>query len=328
MLGTSEGIQELHKQIIKVAPVTTTVLVTGESGTGKELVALAIDELSPRAAMPFVTVNCGAIPAGLIESELFGHARGAFTDARTAKRGLFTEADGGTLFLDEIGELPQAAQVKLLRFFQEGEVRPVGETKSEKLDVRVVAATLRDLGKLVERSQFREDLYYRLNVVNLQVPPLRDRGEDILLLARHFLNRFNRELNREKLVTGFSPDVESMLLSYRWPGNVRELENAIERAVLLAESDQVVPQNLPDRIWSPPSTSSEREPLMPVPTDSSQLSLKRAIREIEETYIRAALRRTKGNRTRAAEVLEISHRALLYKIKEYGIDPDAEGERN
>jgi two-component system response regulator AtoC len=207
-------------------------------------------------------------------------------------------------------------------------VRPVGETKSEKLDVRVVAATLRDLGKLVERSQFREDLYYRLNVVNLQVPPLRDRGEDILLLARHFLNRFNRELNREKLVTGFSPDVESMLLSYRWPGNVRELENAIERAVLLAESDQVVPQNLPDRIWSPPSAASERESLMPVPTDSSQLSLKRAIREIEETYIRAALRRTKGNRTRAAEVLEISHRALLYKIKEYGIDPDAEGERN
>jgi two-component system response regulator AtoC len=187
---------------------------------------------------------------------------------------------------------------------------------------------LRDLGKLVERSLFREDLYYRLNVVNLQVPPLRDRGEDILLLARHFLNRFNRELNREKLVTGFSPDAESMMLSYRWPGNVRELENAVERAVLLAESDQVLPQNLPDRIWSPPSAPSEREPLMPVPTDSSQLSLKRAIREIEETYIRAALRRTKGNRTRAAEVLEISHRALLYKIKEYGIDPDAEGERN
>jgi len=328
MLGASPGIQELHKQIVKVAPVTTTVLITGESGTGKELVAQAIHELSPRAAMPFVTVNCGAIPAGLIESELFGHARGAFTDARTAKRGLFAEADAGTLFLDEIGELPQPAQVKLLRFFQEGEIRPVGETKSERLDVRVVAATLRDLGKLVERGQFREDLYYRLNVVNLQVPPLRERGEDIVTLARHFLSRFNRELNREKQVLGFSPEAESMLLSYPWPGNVRELENAVERAVLLAEADLVVLQNLPERIWSLPDGRSEGAPLLATGGDPSQLSLKRAIREIEETYIRAALRRTKGNRTRAAEVLEISHRALLYKIKEYGIDPDAEGERN
>jgi len=327
IIGTSEGVQSLHKQIMKVAPVTTTVLVTGESGTGKELVAQAIHELSPRAAMPFVTVNCGAIPAGLIESELFGHTRGAFTDARTAKRGLFSEADGGTLFLDEIGELPPAAQVKLLRFLQEGEVRPVGETKSEKLDVRVVAATLRDLGKLVERGQFREDLYYRLNVVNLEVPPLRQRGHDILLLATHFMWRFNRELNREKPVTGFSAEAESHLVSYHWPGNVRELENAVERAVLLAEGEVVVAQNLPDKIWSSAALARSRDPAPTVLTDPQQLSLKRAIRDIEESYIRAALRRTRGNRTRAAEVLEISHRALLYKIKEYGIDPDAEGER-
>src|SRR5215468_10877622 len=271
ILGTSESIKLLHKQILKVAPVSSTVLITGESGTGKELVARALHELSPRAAMPFVTVNCGAIPAGLIESELFGHARGAFTDARTAKRGLFAEADAGTLFLDEIGELPQPAQVKLLRFFQEGEIRPVGETKSERLDVRVVAATLRDLGKLVERGQFREDLYYRLNVVNLQVPPLRERGDDIITLARHFLSRFNRELNREKRVLGFSSEAESMLLSYPWPGNVRELENAVERAVLLAEADLVVLQNLPERIWSLPVGRSEGAPLLATGGDPSQL---------------------------------------------------------
>ena len=197
ILGASEPIRELQRQIRRLAPVSTTVLITGESGTGKELVARALHELSPRAAMPFVAVNCGAIPAGLIESELFGHAKGAFTDARVAKRGLFSEADGGTLFLDEVGELPPAAQVKLLRFLQEGEIRPVGENRAEKVEVRVIAATLRDLGKLVERGEFREDLYYRLNVVNLRVPPLRDRSEDVLLLARAFVDRFNRELNRE-----------------------------------------------------------------------------------------------------------------------------------
>ena len=169
-MGSSEAMQQLHKQILKLAPVSTTVLISGESGTGKELVARALHELSPRAAMPFVPVNCGAIPRGLIESELFGHARGAFTDARTAKRGLFAEADGGTLFLDEVGRAAPAAQVKLLRFLQEGEIRPVGENRAEKVDVRVLAATLRDLGKLVERGEFREDLYYRLNVVNLEHP--------------------------------------------------------------------------------------------------------------------------------------------------------------
>src|SRR5207244_13054287 len=172
LLGESEPMKSLHRQIKKLAPVSTTVLITGESGTGKELVARALHALSPRAAMPFIPVNCGAIPAGLIESELFGHARGAFTDARTAKRGLFTEADGGTLFLDEVGELPAPAQVKLLRFLQEGEIRPVGENRSEKVDVRVVAATLRDLAKLVERGEFREDLFYRLKVIGLRIPPL------------------------------------------------------------------------------------------------------------------------------------------------------------
>jgi two-component system response regulator AtoC len=330
ILGSSEGILTLQKQIQKVAPVSTTVLVTGESGTGKELVARAVHELSQRAAMPFVTVNCGAIPAGLIESELFGHARGAFTDARVAKLGLFAEADGGTLFLDEIGELPQPLQVKLLRFLQDGEIRPVGDNRAEKVDVRVIAATLRDLNKQVEKGEFREDLYFRLNVVNLKVPPLRARKDDILPLARAFLARFNRELNRDPLVTGFTPEAEGMMTSYAWPGNVRELENAVERAVLLAEGTEIGPDALPERLWATPEAratpAGESAPKVPQP-DVSQLSLKRAMRELEETFIRAALRRTKGNRTRAAELLEISHRALLYKVKDYGIDPDAEGEK-
>ncbi|WP_257459938.1 sigma-54-dependent transcriptional regulator [Archangium lipolyticum] len=328
ILGESEPLRVVLRQVERLAPVGTTVLITGESGTGKELVARALHARSPRAAMPFVAVNCGAIPAGLIESELFGHARGAFTDARTARRGLFSEADGGTLFLDEVGELPPPAQVKLLRVLQEGEIRPVGENRAEKVDVRVIAATLRDLGRLVERGEFREDLYYRLNVVNVRVPPLRERTSDIPLLARSFLARFNRELNREPPVRGFSPEAEALMASYTWPGNVRELENAVERAVLLAEGALILPQNLPERLWTAPAPATTQPSPTPThPPPDANLSLKQAIRELEESYIRAALRRTRGNRTRAAEVLEISHRALLYKIKEYGIDPDAEGER-
>ncbi len=327
ILGESEPIRTVLRQVERLAPVGTTVLISGESGTGKELVARALHARSPRAAMPFVAVNCGAIPAGLLESELFGHAKGAFTDARTARRGLFSEADGGTLFLDEIGELPPAAQVKLLRVLQEGEIRPVGENRSERVDVRVLAATLRDLGRLVERGEFREDLYYRLNVVNVRVPPLRERPGDIILLARAFLSRFNRELNREPPVLGFSLEAESLMASYGWPGNVRELENAMERAVLLAEGERILPQNLPERLWSAPQPAPDPAPSSPCPPPDANLSLKQAIRDLEESYIRAALRRTRGNRTRAAEVLEISHRALLYKIKEYGIDADAEGER-
>jgi two-component system response regulator AtoC len=282
--------------------------------------------------MPFVAVNCGAIPPGLIESELFGHARGAFTDARTSKRGLFTEADGGTLLLDEVGELPAAAQTKLLRFLQEGEIRPVGENRAEKVDVRVLAATHRDLGKLVERGEFREDLFYRLHVVNLKMPPLRERREDVPLLARAFVERFNRELNRDTPVTGFSPEAEALLVSYDWPGNVRELENAMERAVLLSEGPIVLRESLPEKLWALKSTAQGAPPgggdaQSLVPGLFRDLSLKRASRELEEAFIRAALRQTHGNRTRAAELLEISHRALLYKVKEYGVDPDSEAER-
>ncbi len=336
MIGASESMAVLKRQLSRVAPVSTTVLITGESGTGKELVALAVHELSPRSAMPFITVNCGAIPAGLIESELFGHARGAFTDARTAKRGLFSEADGGTLFLDEIGELPMPAQVKLLRFLQEGEIRPVGDNRSEKVDVRIVAATLRDLPKLVEKGEFREDLFFRLHVVNLKVPPLREHREDVMLLASAFLSRFNRAFNREPAITGFAPQAEALMLAYGWPGNVRELENALERAVLMTDSTLITTESLPEKIWEARAQPSTAAPgaapatasslTLPLPSEM-QFSLKRAIHSVEESFIRAALRQTRGNRTRAAELLELSHRALLYKIKDYGIDPDAEGDK-
>ncbi|MFN0061981.1 MAG: sigma-54-dependent transcriptional regulator [Myxococcaceae bacterium] len=318
LVGKSEAMEKVRRQVAKLAPVNTTVLVTGESGTGKELVARALHGLSPRAAWPFVAVNCGAISEGLIESELFGHTKGAFTDAKTAKRGLFAEADGGTILLDEVGELPPSAQVALLRVLQEGEIRPVGEARAEKIDVRVVAATLRDLAKLVERGEFREDLYYRLNVVNIAVPPLRARSEDVLLLADLFRERFNREFNRDPPVREFTREAKELLKAYRWPGNVRELENAVERAVLLAEGEAASPEHLPERLWEmPPKGLSPTRP-----EAGSDLSLKRAMRALEESHIRAALKQTKGNRTRAAELLEISHRALLYKIKEYGIDPD------
>ena len=315
--GQGTAMVKVRQQIAKLAPVNTTVLITGESGTGKELVAQALHQLSPRSGMAFVALNCGAFPSGLIESELFGHAKGAFTDAHHAKRGLLTEADGGTLFLDEVGELPLSAQVKLLRFIQEGEVRPVGENQAEKVDVRIVAATLRDLSKLVQRGEFREDLFYRLNVVNLHVPPLRERGTDIIELTLAFIHRFNRELNRETRVTSLAPDAEAACRSYLWPGNVRELENAIERAVLLAETEQITLEDLPEKILGLQKSSLQGEGI-------DNLSLKLATRSLEVSFIAEALRRTKGNRTRAAELLEVSHRTLLYKIKEYGIIPDIE----
>jgi two-component system, NtrC family, response regulator AtoC len=326
MLGNSDAMKALKKQIQRVGPVNSTVLITGESGTGKELVARTLHELSPRANESFVTVNCGAIPAGLIESELFGHARGAFTDARTAKRGLFTDAHKGTILLDEVAELPPAAQVKLLRVLQEGEVRPVGETRVEKVDVRVIAATLRDLTRLVERGDFREDLFFRLNVVQLRVPALRERRSDVLSLATTFVGRFNRAFNREEPVTGLSVEAQAALLAYEWPGNVRELENAIERAVLLSDEAVVELDALPERVIARKADAVSRAAGASPPSPQEVgYSLKRAMVLLEERFIRAALRKTRGNRTHAAELLEISHRALLYKIKDYGIDPDAEG---
>jgi two-component system response regulator AtoC len=315
LVGPSPAMQAVLRQIRKVAPQKTTVLVLGESGTGKELVARAIHELSPRAAFPFVAVNCGAIPRELIESELFGHVRGAFTDASRTKKGLAEEADGGTLFLDEIGELPLAMQPKLLRFLEDEGVRPVGDVKARQVDVRVVAATGRDLRQAVAQGEFREDLLYRLDVVGVRLPPLRERPEDILALADHFLARYAR-LRPELAGMTLAEDAREVIVGYRWPGNVRELEHAIERAVVLADGPSIREGDLPDAVRTAPLGGRAPPPRPPDGT----LSIKRATRALEGDLIRAALEKTHGNRTRAAELLELSYRALLYKIKDYGIE--------
>jgi two-component system response regulator AtoC len=310
IIGKSPAIQEVFRTVEKVAEYRTTVLIQGESGTGKELVARALHRLSPRASRPFVAVNCGAIPEALMESELFGHKRGAFTDAHADKTGIFQEADQGTLFLDEIGELPASLQVKLLRVLQEGIVRRLGDTKDVAVDVRVIAATIRDLAKEAEQGRFREDLFYRLNVLQIAVPPLRERAEDIPLLIEHFLERNNIRLNTQ--IRGIDVKARRLLMNYQWPGNVRELENLIERAMVLAETDLIMPEDLPERLRG---TSNPVAFIL----GSGELSIKKSARVIEETLIRRALEKTSGNRTAAAKLLEISHRALLYKIKDYGV---------
>jgi two-component system, NtrC family, response regulator AtoC len=318
LVGDGEVMQQLRATIERVATTRSTVLILGESGTGKELVARAIHDASPRRARRFVAVNCAAIPGALLESELFGHRRGAFTDAVRDKTGLFEDADGGTLFLDEIGELPLALQAKLLRALQEGEIRRVGDTQSIKVDVRLIAATLRDLAGDVREGRFREDLYYRLNVLAVPVPPLRDRPEDIPQLARFFAQR---HATRHSLGEIELSDVAiEALVRQPWPGNVRELENVIERAVVLAE----VPSGRDRRDarvidLDYLGTVMNVVPAGPPGGDPQALSIKRATREMEADLIRRALGVTQGNRTNAAKLLEISHRALLYKMKEYGI---------
>jgi two-component system, NtrC family, response regulator AtoC len=310
LLGKSEPMQRVFRTIEKVAVYTTTVLLTGASGTGKELVARALHERSPRASHAFVAVNCGAIPEALMESELFGHKRGAFTDASSDKRGLFEEAHLGTVFLDEIGELPLALQVKLLRVLQEGTLRRLGDTKDIKVDVRVIAATVRDLSSEVKEGRFREDLYYRLNVLQLQLPPLRERAGDLPLLIDHFLEKYNARLGTK--VRAVAPDALRKLMRHAFPGNVRELENMVERAIVLAEGDTITLEDLPEHL------REDGDPLA-LALGSGELSIKRTTRVIEELLIRRALEQTRGNRTAAAKLLELSHRALLYKIKDYGI---------
>jgi two-component system response regulator AtoC len=308
IVAASTRMIDVLELIERTAEFKSTVLLTGESGTGKEVLARALHAQSPRRHEAFVAVNCGAIPENLLESELFGHSKGAFTGADRARRGLFVEANGGTLFLDEIGELPAPLQVKILRALQEEEIRPLGASKPQQVDVRVVAATSRDLEADVESGRFREDLFYRLNVVRIEVPPLRERREDIPLLVDHFLMRFRDLLG--KPVRGIAEDALERLILYPWPGNARELENVIERAVILADAERVGLRELPDGIATPKPGDSAAE---------GDLSLRRARRALEVQLIERALRATNGNRTHAARRLEISHRALLYKIKEYGI---------
>ncbi len=310
IIAKSAEMHRIFEAVRKVADYKTTILITGESGTGKELIAKAIHYQSDRSRGPFVAINCGAIPDNLLESELFGHVKGAFTDATRNKKGLFEEADGGTLLLDEIGELPKFLQVKILRVLQDSEIRRVGDTKTQKVDVRIVAATVKDLAREVSMGTFREDLYYRLNVIPIHLPPLRERREDIPLLVQHFIKKCNEQL--ETRIQGIASEAVGALMDYAWMGNVRELENTIERAMVLSDTDYIHVEQLPDRVLEGSRKGS------PVPGDKG-LSIKKAARAMERDLIRRALERTKGNRTHAARLLEISHRTLLYKIEEYGI---------
>jgi two-component system response regulator AtoC len=310
MVGTSRAMQDVFAIGRKAAQYDTTVLITGESGTGKELVARGIHHASPRAGGPLVPVNCGGIPENLLESELFGYVRGAFTGADRNKKGLFQEAHGGTLFLDEIGELPKNLQVKLLRVLQESEVRPVGGSRDEKIDIRVIAATSRDLAEEAAGGRFREDLFYRLNVLEIKLPPLRERTEDIPLLCAHFLAHFKEQFNKD--IQGISPGAMTLLLGHHWPGNVRELVNTIERAVVLADKRILLPENLPTE-WGIKRDSRRIDDFF------EGFSLKKAQRIMEKRLIQRALESTGGNRTHASKLLEISHPSLLSKIKAYDI---------
>jgi two-component system response regulator AtoC len=286
------------------------VLITGESGTGKELIAKSIHSNGQRRNASLVTINCGGIPGNLLESELFGYKKGAFTDATRDKPGRFDEAHKGTLFLDEIGELPFSLQVKLLRVLQEEEITPLGGSGARKVDVRVIAATSKDLAKEVKRGNFREDLYYRINVWRIHLPPLRDRRGDLSLLTGYFVDQFNQKLS--KSVEGLSSEAMGMIMDYNWPGNVRELENTIERAVLLASGQWITPENLPSSLMKRQNSPEE--------VDGSEiLSIKRATRRLQRDFMAKALKRTGGNKTQAAKLLEISRPMLIAKIKEYGL---------
>jgi two-component system response regulator PilR (NtrC family) len=318
MVGRSEAMRRVFELIEKVAAARTTVLITGESGVGKELVARAVHARSPRAQAPFVPVNCGAIPEGLIESELFGHAKGAFTGAQGAKQGLFEAAQAGTLFLDEIGELPASLQVKLLRAIQERSIRRVGESADVEVDVRLVAATNRDLAAEVKAGRFREDLYYRLNVVQVRVPPLRERREDILPLAEHFLQRFAAEHGRPQ--PRFSADAKRRLDEYWFPGNVRELENLVERAVALSSGEEVTVDALPAILRGATPALSPDGPL------PEGFSLEDYLQGIERQLIDRALTEAGGVKKDAAARLGLTFRQFRHRLKKLTGQPDEEPE--
>jgi two-component system response regulator AtoC len=311
MVAKSKAMVAVFKMAEKVAQYDTTVLICGASGTGKELIAQGIHFTGKRSKYPIVPVNCGGIPENLLESELFGYKKGAFTGADSDRKGLFEEADRGTIFLDEIGELPLSLQVKLLRVLQENEIRPVGDSKTKKIDVRVIAATSKNLEDEAKNGSFREDLFFRLNVMPIQLPLLKDRPEDIPILSQHFINRFNVSL--EKNIRGITPSAMSILLKYHWPGNVRELGNVIERAVVLAEESILVQENFSLDLGE----DQEREK---VEEFFDGHSLKAAQKILEKRLITKALKATNGNRTQAARILEISHPSLLSKIKTYDIN--------
>ncbi|MBN1849934.1 MAG: sigma-54-dependent Fis family transcriptional regulator [Deltaproteobacteria bacterium] len=310
IVARSEAMAHVFELVEKVAAHKTTVLITGESGTGKELIAKEIYSQGARSSGPLVSINCGGIPENLLESELFGFKKGAFTDAIRDKPGLFQEADKGTLFLDEIGELPLTLQVKLLRVLQEGEITPLGSTETRKIDVRVIAATARDLHTEVEAGRFREDLFYRIHVMTIHIPPLRERRGDIPLLIGYFIDRFNKKL--DKNIEGLSSEAMPVLMGYSWPGNVRELENVLERAMILAKGRWITPSDLPSSVLFDPHSPSSTQP-------EHTLSIKKATRHLERNLIKQALELTGGNRSKAAKILEISRPILIAKIKEFGL---------
>jgi two-component system response regulator HydG len=309
LIGSSEKMQQVFETLALVAPTDTTVLILGESGTGKELVADAIHANSERADKPLIKVNCAALPETLLESELFGHEKGAFTGAISRRKGRFEVADGGTIFLDEIGELPVSIQVKLLRVLQEQQFEPLGSSKTTTVDVRVIAATNRNLEEEIAQGQFREDLYYRLNVFPIHVPPLRERKADIQQLAEFFLRKYNEKHKRQ--IKGFAPRSLDLFMRYDWKGNIRELENTIERSVILCREESIAPQHLPAPIQA---LASELEP--EIPDVEPGVTLK----EMEKQLIISTLKQHEGNRTKTAEALGISRRSLQMKLKEYGIN--------
>jgi two-component system, NtrC family, response regulator AtoC len=309
MIGSSSAMRKVEDLIARVAESDANVLITGESGTGKELVARALHGRSVRSSGPFVAVNCAAVPETLLESELFGHARGAFTDARQARAGLFVQANGGTLFLDEVGEMPLGVQPKLLRSLQERKVRPVGGNLELPFDARLVTATNRDLETQVAERQFREDLYFRINVVCIEVPPLRARGNDILLLAQHFIERAAKRSN--KSVMGLVSSAAEKLMSYEWPGNVRELENCMERAVALTRFDQITVEDLPEKIRNYQSSH-----VVVASDDPNELY---SMQEVERRYIQRVLKAVAGNKTHAAKVLGFDRRTLYRKLDRYSL---------
>jgi two-component system response regulator PilR (NtrC family) len=320
IIGASEKMRSLFDLIETIAPQSSRVLITGESGTGKELVARAIHENSARAKAPFITINCGAFPETLLESELFGYMRGSFTGANENRRGLFQAADGGTLFMDEIGNMSLTMQVKLYRVLQEGKVRPLGSTEESDVDVRVIAATNKDFAKEIAEGRFREDLYYRLSVIPIHLPPLRERREDIPLLVRSFLDRYSKSMGKK--IEGIEPEAMRRLEVYDWPGNVRELENTIERAVALEGSARISAEGLPARIREHfQEAVSSHHPgngngsILP----EGGINLEMHIQDLERSFLLAAMERSGGVRTRAADTLKMSYRSFRHYAKKYGI---------
>jgi two-component system response regulator PilR (NtrC family) len=315
IIGQSPKMVVLYDLLEKVSPTKTNILITGESGTGKELVAKAIHYNSPRKEKPFVTLNCGAIPESLIESELFGHMKGAFTDAIATKKGLFEVADEGTIFLDEISELPLLMQVKLLRVLQDKEFKRVGGTEDIRVDVRIIAATNKELEEAVKEKRFREDLFYRLNVIQIKLPPLRDRREDIQILANHFLKKYSQELSKN--ILKISPDALQILMNYEYPGNVRELQNIIERAVALESSPDLTAHNLSSYLSEQPLL--RKGPIdIEIPNDG--IDLEKMVEDLERTLLLKALDKTKGIKKKAAELLHINFRSMRYRLEKYGLN--------